>query len=363
MATFREAVRQKNKITNTLLKRRDVHAVGVGYADPLKPKSGAAIYIYTDKNFSTARNRNITAAVSKSGATAPIRFIRSGKFYAEGAYPKKKAGKISQSPTSRWRPVPGGVSIGTPRGTGTAGLIVIRNGQLYILSNNHVLINNNSPVYSETLQPGPSDGGRTISDRVGRAFQFIRLIPGANNLQDSSIALPTSNALLNPRYLANNIGFLTTVPGHLLSYPVGTNVFKTGRTTGPVTGSVVDVNWTGDVRYPFGTFRFTNQTAVRGTRAVSLPGDSGSVWLRAPGRFAVALNFANSEGGNLSIATPIARVMSTYGLRVAIPAGAGKGYKAGSEKGAAPKGNYRYVQPMTAAERKLQRVVNVRKSK
>ncbi|MEW9673458.1 hypothetical protein [Ammoniphilus sp. 3BR4] len=364
MPTFKEAVRQKNKITNTLLKRRDVHAVGVGYADPLKPELGAAIYVYTDKNFPTVRKQNIRSTVLKSGGTAPIRFIGSGKFYAEGAHPLKKGGKITQTPINRWRPVPGGVSIGTlPPSTGTAGLIVVRNGQPFILSNNHVLINNNSPAFAETLQPGPADGGRTIVDRVARAFQFVPLIPNANNFQDSCIALPTSNALLNPRYLANNIGFLTTVPGHLLSYPVGTNVFKTGRTTGPVTGTVIDVNWTGDIRYTFGLFRFVNQTVIRGSRPISLPGDSGSVWLQAPGRFAVALNFATSEGGNLSIANPIARVMSTYNLRVAIPASTGKGFKVGSVKGAAPRGDYRYVQPMTAAERKRQRVVNVRKSK
>lgn len=65
------------------------------------------------------------------------------------------------------RPVPCGVSVGHPQITaGTLGCLV-RNakGQLFILSNNHVLSNSNSAQLGEPiLQPAPSDGGKNTQN-------------------------------------------------------------------------------------------------------------------------------------------------------------------------------------------------------
>ncbi|MDQ0900233.1 MULTISPECIES: hypothetical protein [unclassified Paenibacillus] len=364
MATFNEALKHKNRISPVLLKRAEVMAVGVGYLDPSKPALGAGVIVYTHQKTVPSSLNSLKGVVSKAGTAVPVRFVPTGMFKTSGSSSKPKAIR----PTlfrNRIHPVPGGVSIGKPDpfSTGTAGVIVIRNNQLYILSNNHVLIKNNSSAFSATVQPGPADAA-LAGNTIGRAFQFVRLRPGEVNFQDSAIALPFSNSLLNPRYLCAS-GQLVTVPGHLLSYPVGLQVFKSGRTTGFVRGTVEANNV--DVRVSYGgtlgTLLFRNQSVIRGnTGAVSLPGDSGSVWLRTSDRFATALNFAGTADGRRSISNPIGTVMSTYGLRIAIPA-AGGTFKAGAIKGIAPRGNYAYVQQLTKEQRKRTRAVLVKSSK
>ncbi|MCQ6560068.1 S1 family peptidase [Paenibacillus mendelii] len=260
---------------------------------------------------------------------------------------------------SRIRPVPGGTSIGRFRGTGgstgTCGLIVIRNNQLYMLSNNHVIIQDNQ--FSATiLQPGPADGGQLNNDVVGRSVQFVPFNLTGPNFMDAAIAQPLSNSLLNPRYLVSTTGQLITPRGNLNSYAVGNRFYKSGRTTGLVFGTVESIGMQVNVGpYPElgGAFlQFRNQTVLAGPNNISLPGDSGSVWMS--GGFAAALNFAGS--GTRSISTPIASVLSTFGLRVAAPAGAGV-FKAGAVKGAAPKGNFAYVQPLSSVQRKQVRVI------
>ncbi|UKS30354.1 S1 family peptidase [Paenibacillus sp. HWE-109] len=363
MATFHEALKHKNRISPVLLKRAEVTAVGVGYADPNKPALGAGVIVYTHQKIVPSSMNSLKGTLAKAGSAVPIRFVHAGKFnsHAQSAKPKGAKAKLF---TSRVRPVPGGVSIGrvNPAATGTAGLIVIKNNQLYVLSNNHVLIRDNSTSFTSTLQPGPADGGVASRDTIGRAFQFVRLIPGGVNFQDSAIAIPNANSLLNPRYQISSSGQLITVPGHLLSYPVGLQVMKSGRTTGFVRGTVEANNV--DIRVSYGgtlgDLLFRNQSVIRGNNGpVSLPGDSGSVWLRASDRFAAALNFAGTPDGVRSISNPIGLVMSTYGLRVAIPA-AGQSYKGGLIRGAAPIGNHAYVQPLTQQQRKRIRAILVK---
>lgn len=365
MATFNEALKHKDRISPVLLKRAEVMAVGVGYADPSKPALGAGVVVYTHQKIFSSSLSSLKGVVAKAGTAVPVRFVPSGMFKTNVSSSKPK----DIRPTlfgGRIRPVPGGVSIGKPdpSSTGTAGLIVTRNKQLYILGNNHVLIKNNSSDFSATVQPGPADAAIS-GNTIGRAFRFVRLRPGGVNFQDSAIAKPNSKSLLKPRYLVSAAGALVTVPGHLLSYPVGLQVFKAGRTTGFVRGTVESNNV--DVRVDYGgtlgTLLFRNQSVIRGdTGAVSLPGDSGSVWLRATDRFAAALNFAGTSDGRRSISNPIGIVMSTYGVRTAIPVSGGT-FKGGAIKGNAPRGNLRYVQPLTDEQRKWQRAVLVKSSK
>ena len=73
-----------------------------------------------------------------------------------------------QAPTGRFRPAPGGVSIGHRDITaGTLGCLVRKGGVTYILSNNHVLANSNAASPGDPiLQPGPYDGGTVAGDHM-----------------------------------------------------------------------------------------------------------------------------------------------------------------------------------------------------
>jgi hypothetical protein len=80
-----------------------------------------------------------------------------------------------QSPTGRFRPVPGGVSTGHVHVTaGTLGCMVKRGDRNYILSNNHVLANSNKAVKGDMIiQPGRFDGGSVTDDRIAMLTGFV----------------------------------------------------------------------------------------------------------------------------------------------------------------------------------------------
>ncbi|MDD9270629.1 hypothetical protein ACFPES_26590 [Paenibacillus sp. GCM10023248] len=346
-----------------MLSMPDVTGTGVGFADPGNPGRGAAIIVYTRKGAATtAIGKSIARMV---GPSIPVRFIASGLFKPNTVVEPKKIARSMKSPAKRFRaaqfrgkhrPVPGGVSIGREnRGTGTCGLIVIQNGQLLMLSNNHVLITENR-FGANIIQPGNLDGGVNGTDRVGTTFRFVPFNLTGPNFMDAATAIPFNNGLLTPRYLVSSTGQFVNPRGHLLSYRVGDRFFKSGRTTGLVTGTVESIGVTTTIGpYPElggANLQFRNQTVLTSSTNISLPGDSGSVWMR--GQFAAALNFAGS--GPRSISTPIASVMNTFNIRVAVLARTGT-YKAGAAINPAPGGNYSYVRPLTPAQRKYVRVV------
>jgi len=76
--------------------------------------------------------------------------------------------------TAKYRPAPGGVSIGHYQVTaGTLGMVVRKNGVRYILSNNHVLANENKAQIGDSiLQPGVYDNG-TATDEIAKLSEFI----------------------------------------------------------------------------------------------------------------------------------------------------------------------------------------------
>ncbi len=89
------------------------------------------------------------------------------------------------------RPIQAGISVGHYKITsGTIGLIVEKDGEGYILSNNHVLANSNDATIGDAVyQPGPADGGG-VSNQVAKLSHFIPIdfTPGASNLVDCALA-------------------------------------------------------------------------------------------------------------------------------------------------------------------------------
>jgi len=77
-------------------------------------------------------------------------------------------------PTDKFRPAPGGVSIGHPQITaGTLGCLVQKDGVQYILSNNHVLANSNDARIGDPIyQPGVYDGGNN-QDAIARLKAYV----------------------------------------------------------------------------------------------------------------------------------------------------------------------------------------------
>src|SRR5215216_1361394 len=237
-----------------------------------------------------------------------------------------------QDPRQKMRPARPGISIGHYQITaGTFGWLVQRNGQVYILSNNHVLANSNAAQLGDAiLQPGPIDGG-TSADQIGTLEQFIPIgfesssSPGCsplaslmrlfgpakplinepgNNTVDCAIAKPLSADVVDPDIL--KIG----IPTGAGTASLGTQVQKSGRTTGLTTDQITQIDVTVSVDYGGKIATFKNQLMAG---AMSQGGDSGSAVLDM-NKQVVGLLFAGSN--TTTIMNPIQLVLDALGAQV-----------------------------------------------
>ncbi|HYU06015.1 MAG TPA: hypothetical protein VEM77_02405 [Thermoplasmata archaeon] len=224
-----------------------------------------------------------------------------------------------QARTDRWRPAPGGVSIGHYRITaGTLGVVARRADARMILSNNHVLAKENAASIGDPiLQPGPYDGG-TDRDRIATLDAFVPIVfdgfldwllslfgiaRPVRNVVDAALGKPLSDADVSDEIL--EIG---TVSG-TVSGTIGMPVKKSGRTTGLTQGQITAVAATIRVFYGLTrTARFRDQLVAS---ALSQGGDSGSLIVDADNR-AIGLLFAGSS--NTTILNPIGEVERLLGI-------------------------------------------------
>jgi hypothetical protein len=184
----------------------------------------------------------------------------------------------------RLRPARPGCSIGFqfPDPTlgdlmaGTLGAVVEADGRRYILSNNHVLANENAlPIGTPIFQPGLLDGGKVASDSIAKLARFIPLDPAAHNTVDCAIALFDDDAMAQGAILPK-VGKLKTPDP--IDAVEGMAVEKTGRATGYTTGSVFDVSATITVQFDLGLLTFADQVLIRGDGGpFSDGGDSGAL--------------------------------------------------------------------------------------
>ena len=202
---------------------------------------------------------------------------------------------------SIWRPIPpiyqrkvrpamGGLSIGHFAITaGTLGCLVKDAGETFILSNNHVLANENRGAEGDPiLQPGRFDGGKPDRDVIGRLDTYVAVDPEETNLVDSALAAPFDVRDVTPDILG--IGRLRGTKDADLEE----KVMKSGRTTRRTNGTIVDVSATLRVGYQTGSYIFTDQMIIKGERgAFSAGGDSGSAIVSVDSH-AVGLLFAGS---------------------------------------------------------------------
>ena len=257
-----------------------------------------------------------------------VRFIGRIDKRAKRASTKRVAPRRAQpsQATRPWyqqdtRPMLIGASIGHVNITaGTTSAFVRRGTAVHVLSNNHVLANEDRARTNDwILQRGPYDGGRQPAQRVARLKQWVRLKPTGTNFVDCAIAALQPTITYDAgrlRQLVNNQDRkLAGVAADALD--AGDTVYKVGRTTGGTTGRVTafDVDNV-VVAYDVGNLRFDNQIEIEGAgrQAFSDGGDSGSLIVN-DSMHAVALLFAGGDHGGsnglgLTYANPIQRVLA-----------------------------------------------------
>lgn len=295
-------------IERDLLRKRNVTGVGVGkkvVGGVRTDEACVVVFVKRKLPRSKVRRRDL---VPPHVGSVPTDVLETGRIVA---FPY----------TSRYRPAPGGVSIGHYRITaGTLGAVVRRDGQRVILSNNHVLANSNNAVVGDAiLQPGPVDGG-LMADRIATLEEFVRIHfdpgflerilnffrwlfgipipPTPDNYVDAAIARPLSDGHVADEIL--DIGLVAGVAEASIDMPVQ----KTGRTTMHTQGTVLAIHATVRVNYGDGKVAVFKDQLVTGP--MSAGGDSGSLVVDMDRR-AVGLLFAGSS--TVTICNRIARVV------------------------------------------------------
>ena len=314
-----------------LFRRRNVVACGLGYkVNGLMQTDELSLVVSVVRKV-PASELSLEDLIPQAVSGLPTDVVETGRIRAY----------MPEDSRVRRRPAQPGISIGHSEITaGTFGLLVQRQGQPYILSNNHVLANCNAASIGDAIyQPGPADSG-TAEDRlaglaeyepldfgdnpgechvvqtVANLVNFIARLSGSShrlapikqtpglNLMDAALALPDDPLWVLSEVLGIGIPTGVTEPS------LGQTVQKMGRTTARTQGIVTQINVTVNVDYAGRTARFTDQVFAT---AMSHPGDSGSGILDMERR-GVGLLFAGSE--RVTIFTPLQRILTRFGVEL-----------------------------------------------
>jgi hypothetical protein len=198
--------------------------------------------------------------------------------------------------------------------SGTLGSLVTAGGVQYILSNNHILADQDQAQPGEDIsQPGLVDSSCQPATIVA---DFTRAVQLGHNV-DCAIAQVRAGQMNS----TGNIEGIGT-PSNVIKAPtVGLAVIKSGRTTGTTTGTIGSINTSVNVQYQIRCgqgkkyiISYTNQVLINST-SFSSGGDSGSLILSnndTSCRQPVALLFAGSS--STTIGNPIGEVALDLGV-------------------------------------------------
>ena len=287
MYSYRDLFNVKRECEQELLRKKNVCGVGIGYK-----MSGGRIMSVRELSIValvTQKVRPLSLLSSHDAVPSTIEGITTD-ILETGVIrvPPTPVTPLRQTPI---RPAPGGCSIGYYRITaGTLGCLVRRGYETFILSNNHVLADENKGQRGDPiLQPGPYDGAMFPEHKIAELEDFVPLTFTGTNKVDAAIAKPVSLGIVTDEILG--IG----IPRGTIRADLGIRVIKSGRTTGITRGVITIMDATVDIEYKGGRARFENQLIVA-MPGFSRGGDSGSVVLIDDGtRRVCGLLFAGSE--------------------------------------------------------------------
>jgi hypothetical protein len=272
--------------------------VGIGIAEREIAGSFAsepAIAVYVERKASSAAVDDV-ALVPQEYDGVPTDVIESGRL-------------LPQTGRGRYRPAQAGVSVAHHASTaGTFGFLAKRDGGLYVVSNNHVLAQENEAAQGDSiLQPGPRDGGES-ADEIAKLAAWQSLdFSGADNLVDAACAQTEEGLVSDKVYGVGALDWQPRVASR------GLVVRKRGRTTELTQGVVRDVDATIRMPYRKGVAVLAKQILVRGVdRRFSEPGDSGSLVFAEETRQPVGLLCGGSP--RFTVVNPIGPVLETLGL-------------------------------------------------
>jgi hypothetical protein len=321
------AIEVQKQHADSLLKQPGVVGTAVG----IGPEGAPVVQVYTEKAGMVPLPKFLDGVM--------VQEIAAGKFHAlevcdragltiplcqpdiQKRGPGGSTGTTVDTTVRFSDPVPIGVSTGN-RNECAAGTIGARLGNTWALSNNHVFAReNNGAIGEDILQPGLYDTTciYDANNQLGNLAQFSSINFSGSNTIDAAIATFGSNGrTLGCATPANGYGapdalaYSTTLDVEgLLQVPVQ----KYGRTTSLTNGTIVSVNWTGNVGYSAGTAQFVDQIVVYSRRGAFVKaGDSGSLVVGRPGapKTPSGLLFAGDSTGKYGIVNRIDNVLNYF---------------------------------------------------
>ncbi len=322
------AIEVQKQHSESLLKQPGVVGTAVG----LGPEGVPVVQVYTEKAGMVPLPKFLDGVM--------VQEVAAGKFHALEACEKaglpiplcqpdiQKNGPggsagTTADPTAYFsNPVPIGVSVGNSNEC-SAGTIGARLGNTWALSNNHVFARqNNGQVGEDILQPGLYDTTCIYNsdNQLGDLTQFAPISFSGPNTIDAAIATFGSNGrILGCATPSNGYGApdalaagTTLDIASLLSTPVQ----KYGRTTSLTKGTIISVNWIGNIGYSTGTAQFVDQIVVHSSRrAFVKAGDSGSLVVGQPNnqpQKPSGLLFAGDQSGKYGIVNRIDHVLNVF---------------------------------------------------
>lgn len=329
-----QAAQIKKQADDSIFRKPNVVATGIGYKNGDPEQDLAIIASVVEKKPPGLRKGHISrfSRVAKGYDGLQTDVIQTGHYVALS----------NNLPTDRWRPkVPAGVSISHINVTaGTLGAWIVHDGQLKILSNNHVIANSNDAKKGDAiLQPGVHDGGNEsdiiaaldrwipiefegeesdcdginmiaratnlFARKLGRRSELRTYVTKreAENMVDCALATP-----LDPNIVLNEFIDRTKING-ITQLDLNSFVHKYGRTTGHTNNVIIQKDVSANISYGPGKMaRFVNQLMAG---PMSSGGDSGSVVLDEENRIG-GLLFAGSK--TTTLINPIHLVLDSLGI-------------------------------------------------
>jgi hypothetical protein len=311
-----------------LFKKPNVVATGIGYKRVLGELTGDLAIICSVETKVAMSSLSETQQIPNEIEGIPTDVQQTGSIHALQNLADPVRVPETNPHTGRHRPFPGGVSIGHNKvSAGTLGCLVKKGGQIFILSNNHVIANSNNASPGDLIiQPGIHDGGTVEEDVIAGLYEFIPVIfenegekhkvsKGLKWFNNLISRLPVGNtnrylqktqpvynlvdcAIAGPVLMGdclNEILKIGMIKG-ITEGNLGMKIRKSGRTTGLTSGSIEQLDVTVKVNFGGGRTAFFTDQYIAG--AMSEGGDSGSVIVDRENQ-AVGLLFAGSANSTI----------------------------------------------------------------
>jgi hypothetical protein len=300
--------------------RRNPNVVGVGVAEKMvdgKPTGVLAVTFFVKNKYPKGA---VTpgSALPKNIDGVPTDVTQAGTFSAFRRTRRAAAFDATlPNPRVRMRPALPGCSVGFRIAGdqfvmgGTFGALVKTSTKVYILSNNHVLADENRlPIGSPIFQPALLDHGRIASDQIAELSRFGKLKANRFNKIDAALAKPLNRNLVGNAVL--HIG----APNGTVEAALDMSVHKFGRTTSYTVGTIISIDTDVTVEYETADYTFENQIIIRGSNGAMFSdhGDSGSLIMERGTNAAVGLLFGG--GPDHTIANHIVKVLRALRVRI-----------------------------------------------